>query len=460
MSRHGLLFRLLTLLVVLSPLPFGSNRPVVWSLMALLVGGLLLVWGWLWYSGRARLPVAGRRLWLLALPFALAVLWVLVQQGQWTPAGWHHPLWRDAGLAGRITLDPMAGYTALMRLLTYGGIFWLAVQVGRRADRAAMGLRWLAGAGILYALYGLAQHFAGIDYILWLPKWAYLGDLTSTFVNRNAYGAYAGLGFVTCLAIVLGRIAAERRGIRGLRDAVDLLLTRTVPYLVAIVILGTALMLSHSRGAFLATAAAVLVLLLLCSAARLIPVRLAAAFTGVILLIGGAAVAVSGDVTFSRLAETTDLQGDRGNLYRLAGDAISEAPLTGHGYGAFNSAFRLYRDVSLPRPVGYDFAHNLHLEVLMDLGIPGAVLLYFPVGVILVLCGRAVFVRQRDQIYPALAVAVLVLVGGHGLVDFSPQIPAIAITVAFVLGLGMAQVWSSRPAPEPMPEQTAEEPRR
>lgn len=450
MTGNGLLFRLLMALVILSPIPFGSHRPWAWSLLALLTGLLLILWGWLWGSGRVRLPVGWSRLWPMAVPFGLCLGWVILQLSPLAPAAWHHPFWGEAARAlpaGTVTphvsLDPTGGWTALMRLLSYGGVFWLAVQVGRNRERAQQGLRWLAVAAVVHAIYGLTQYFSGLEFILWYPKWAYLGDLTGSFVNRNAFGAFAGVGLLCCLGLAAARIAEDRGFIRGARDAADLLLTRTAPYLIGITLLGTALLLSHSRGAFLATGAAVFLLLGLLVFGRVISRGFAWGLTAATLVVGGMVLAVSGDMTVTRLADSTDIQGDRGQLYRLSLDAIAEAPVTGYGLGSFASAFQLYRDTSMPRPVVYDFAHNLHLELLMDLGIPAALLLYASVLVALGLCLRGVLTRQRDQVHPALALAAAVLLAGHGLVDFSLQMPAIAVLFAWLLGVGVAQSWRS-----------------
>jgi hypothetical protein len=54
-----------------------------------------------------------------------------------------------------------------------------------------------------------------------------------------------------------------------------------------------------------------------------------------------------------------------------------------------------------------------------------------------------VFQRRRDGIYPAIAVAATVLVGVHAVVDFSLQIPAVAVTYAAILGMGVAQSFST-----------------
>ena len=61
-----------------------------------------------------------------------------------------------------------------------------------------------------------------------------------------------------------------------------------------------------------------------------------------------------------------------------------------------------------------------------------------------VYCAAGVRRRQRDVIYPAVAVAAIVLVGVHSAVDFSLQIPAVGATFALILGVGCAQSCSTR----------------
>jgi hypothetical protein len=54
------------------------------------------------------------------------------------------------------------------------------------------------------------------------------------------------------------------------------------------------------------------------------------------------------------------------------------------------------------------------------------------------------FARRRDSHYAAIAAAACVLIGLHSLVDFSLQIQANALAFALLLGLGLAQSWSTR----------------
>ncbi len=448
MTVSGALFRALLALLALAPLPFGSHRPWAWSAAAVWIGVLTLIWCVAVATGRARLRVSPGRIWFIIAPFAVVLAWAAIQLTDLAPAEWRHPIWAEAAaalgapLGGAISLDPAMTRTAILRFALFGGVFWLSLQLGRDAARAQLGLIVLARAGVLYAAYGLILHFLGSETILWYRKWAYLGDVTSSFINRNAFGAFAGIGVVLTIGL-----AAQHLSRIGPRDSAqrrtEAILLGAGPWLVGAGLQWAALMLSHSRGAFLATLLAVFTLILALAAVRMLSRRLAIIFCAVAAVILGGVLAVSGGVTLERLIETTDVEGDRGQLYRLTWSAIGDAPFLGHGFGAFFAAFRIYRDVSLPRPVIYDFAHNIHLELLMDLGVPATAAFYLMLLGAVGLCLRGLVKRRRSRLPPAAALSATVLLLFHGIVDFSAQMPAIAMIYAALLGFGCAQAWNS-----------------
>ncbi len=145
-SVNSLFFRCLLAVVVLAPLPLACNRPWSWSLLALLVGGLLTAWGGAALAGRARVPMSLERLRLVMIPFALALAWAWLQSRPWLPPAWTHPIWSESAttlggdVAATISIAPDRTMTALMRLACYGGVFLLAAQLGRDRARAHEGL--------------------------------------------------------------------------------------------------------------------------------------------------------------------------------------------------------------------------------------------------------------------------------------------------------------------------------
>ena len=72
--------------------------------------------------------------------------------------------------------------------------------------------------------------------------------------------------------------------------------------------------------------------------------------------------------------------------------------------------------------------------------------LFASIGTCAGYCWVGIRRRRRDRIYPAIGVAATALVAAHSTVDFSLQIPAVAVSYAFLLGLGCAQSFSTRPS--------------
>lgn len=452
MTANSVLFRLLLAVVLLAPLPLGSYRLWSWSLLAVCVGALALAWAILVALGRSRAPWSGPMLWAAAIPFLLVIVWGFLQMSPLLPPDLWNPMWREAaralGLAqptGMVTVDPALTREAIVRFVSYAAVFWLAVQLGRERSRAHEAALGFCVASVAYAVYGLAVHFSGQEVIFWFPKWAYVGDLTSTFVNRNAYGAYAGIGTVCCIGLFIHVLRPSRGRHKRSADVIETVLLRGLPYLLGALITGSALMLSHSRGAFLATAVALMALLGQMAYAGVMRARMAIVLVALIVSVGGAVVVINGEGTLSRLAEDTSTarDADRVNVYRLSAQAIADAPLTGTGYGAFLPAFRVYQDMSIPWTAIWDRAHNIYLELAMGVGVVMASAFGLGLALIAGVCVRGLVYRRRDHVYPALGLSCMVLLGVHGAVDFSPQTPAIGATFALLLGIAFAQSWNS-----------------
>lgn len=441
--------------VALAPLPLASNRPWSWSLLSLLIGLLLVLWAFAVVRDRSILLVQRSRYWPAAIILAALVLWFLVQASPLTPVVWHHPLWQQAGealgrpISGAISLNPMASETTLMRLIGYAGVFWLGLQFGRNADRARQIFWMLATAGLLYSIYGLVIDLGGYNMILWYDKWAYQLSLTSTFVNRNNFAAYAGLALIVTLALMVPELGKSlslglksRAGIVHFLDHAGIGLFFLV---VAFAVIATALLLSHSRGALVSTAIGIAVFLGMMAINR--RMRMGAIVVAASAL-GAAAyvlLSFSGEMTLVRLAELAADSGGRSVVQDLTAQAIGDAPITGTGLGTYGEVFQIYRDGRFgPQTPSYDKAHNTYLEFALEAGLPAFAAMMLVLGGIAALCLRGVLRRRRNVIYPAAGVAATALIGVHSAIDFPLQIPAIAVTYMLLMGTAYAQSWSRR----------------
>lgn len=423
--------------VALSPLPLGAARP--WSAAVLMVLLGVCALGWAWTASREQ-ETPGVSLSRLVLPLLLygaALLWGGAQTLPLLPAEWAHPLWSEAEavlgeLPRMVSMTPAAGRECLMHLLGYGLAFLLAVQMGRSGTRAGRLIDILALAASGIAAYGLSVYLAGIEKIFWLDKWAYHGYLTATLVNRNHYATLAGLGLLCVLAALLRRVDAfgNRACLRRLLAGQDWILAGL---LAAMPVLVSALLFTRSRAGIAATLAALVVFFVLGRRWKYMLIQFA-------ILVGFAVLALV--VLDQRLGELAADGEQRFRVYQLSWGLLEQRPWLGIGLGGFADAFQAIRPVQVTQT--WPQAHNSWLELMIELGIPASLSLFFS---LLWAGGRCVIgaaTRHYDGKTAALGAAASVLVGLHALVDFSLQIPAVAVTYATILGLGVAQSWSSR----------------
>jgi len=442
----------LIVIVAIAPLPLGSNRPLAWSLLALEVGLLMIAWSvyHLWTS--QPLPVSVRRIRTPLLLFTLACAWVLVQLIPNIPFGLAHPAWQEvntfftADVPERITIDPDRTVTTFMRWLTYAGVFWLALQLGRDRTSAHTALRAFATIAAAYAIYGLIALFAAGDTLLMYEKWAGKGSVTSTFVNRNSYATFAGLGVVATAALIFAASPRPRAepllSRQRLYDVLTHSLTQSGLMYVWLFLSLTALLLTGSRAGALSTLFALAMLGLQLMWVRRL--NLGSRLTGIALfcVVGALTIGFSGNYLGDRLAEGGGQK--RLEVYEQTLSAIEDHTLLGSGLGSFPQIFQLYRETETLRARYVARAHNTYLENALELGLPAVFSLVGALGFLAWQCGRGVFQRSRDRHFPAMGLSVTVLVGLHALVDFSLQIPAVVVAYMFLIGIAVAQSSSSR----------------
>jgi O-antigen ligase len=429
---------LLLAVVLLAPLPLGSNRPLPASALAAAVGALLCAWGIGSLVARPQAIVSVKPFWPALVLFSLAAAWAALQAVPFTPASLHHPIWNEAGEvlgiahAGAISISPGATWNRLMGLLAYAGIFWLALHLCRSSAGAHQVLFALATGGLLYAAYGLVA-FAASD----------TGIVTSTFVNRNSYATYAGMTLFCGLGLVLRELTRQARPDLSLRrTVVDVLSRLDAPVAIGVItclVAGTALLLTQSRGAFVALCAGLVAFVWSLRRMALMTSRAFVKVTAVFsigLFFG--TVWLGGEATLGRFADADAHALNRLAYYRTTWEAIQDRPLLGTGYGTYADAFKAYNH---PGTGTYflDKAHNTYLQMIMELGWPAAAALYSALGLLVLRCLQGRSVPNRSAVYPAVLASCSVLLAVHSLVDFSLEMPAIAATYALLLGAGCAQ---------------------
>ena len=451
-SDQPVVFWALLTIVVLAPLPLGCVDPWSWGLLSCLIGVLLVVWSGTVLIGRQTPAFGMRSIWPVVALFMATAVWAWLQTRTFMPANWHHPLWdlTNAALGwslpGTISLDPYETTSTLVRLLVYGGIFWLALQYGRRSRRARRALVVLSFAGLGYALYGLVLYFLGLEVILFFRKTAYFDDLTSTFVNRNTYATYAGLGLLCAtglITVAITKVANSQSSIGELAlRVVETIAEKGWMLVLCWLALLLALVLTHSRAGFFSTMLGIVTFLIAAGMTRAVDRRLALALGGGCAFVLLIFLIANGQQILVRLLETSIAEEERRLVYDRVLDAIGDTGVVGSGYGTFEEVFRFYRTPDIQGT--FTKAHSVYLENTLELGLPAALALFGVLFCLAVVCVIGIRRRRRDAVYPCVGLAATVLVAVHSIVDFSLQIPAVAATYAFIMGIACAQCWSSR----------------
>lgn len=433
---------------LLLPVGLGGNRPLPFGLAE---GGFAASFLLLFYKNAnlINLAMPKRIVWAVGL-FGVVLLWAFIQTMGPVPENLAHPLWSEASrvlgqpLVPTIALDPELARSGIIRTLTYllaGCGAYILMQDAMRA-RLFIQLFWLSGT--IICAYGFFMQLMGIEKILWVNKWSYLGDLTGTFVNRNHFALYADMVLVTGLALFMQSWREHMSDIKPSQriKAVQAWLQKEgFLRLFGMLLILLCLIYSHSRaGLMLGLLGMCLYVFFYHIYRRNIRLAFVLAFFGIILLIGGALLASQHLDRFAHIMVDGSSKA-RFSVYELTLRAIGDNPLLGYGINGFSSVFRLYQPNIV---LEFNRAHSDILESVLELGIPAALLFFLSFLLLLSGLWHGVTTRKRHGVFPCLALAVSVIVLLHVMVDFSLQIPGIAVLFACVMGMGLAQSWGKK----------------
>jgi O-antigen ligase len=278
--------------------------------------------------------------------------------------------------------------------------------------------------------------------VLWFEKWAYQGDLTATFINRNHFALYAGMILITGAALLSQSWSESVRRKKG-RDRLEALREWMpkvgIPQSFLLAIVFTSIVLSHSRsGVFLTLIGLGCYFFLYQIYLQAWRRTIIMSGIAVIVLVAILCLIIEFPDRFTVLF-TDYLIPDNFKIYRIALQALQDNPFFGYGLNGFESEFRLYQQGLVTT---YNHAHSDFLESLLDLGIPAGLALWTAVALLLSGLWHGIRNRRQNGLFSALGLSASVMMLGHGAVDFSFQIPGDVMTWAAILGAGLGQSWS------------------
>jgi O-antigen ligase len=456
-SVDAVIFWLYAAALAWTPFWYGSNDLVAWGVNAVIFPGLAATYETSILVRGERHPVGVRKLALPAALFVAVAGWIWIQVSTWVPPTLAHPVWGMASealeqpLSASISVNRDLTVLALVRLLTATSVLWLALQLCRDGARAILLIKCIAATACFYAAYGLIAFGFKAGRLPWLEGPSNLEFVSSTFINRNSFATYAGIGLIAMCGLILRLYRHQVTSVEGPRELrIASFIQATGEKGAALVagafLLVAALLLTGSRGGIIAAALGLFTLGALTF--RRGKKRSTEQLETIIFVTLCVAVCFIffGDLFVGNLAARGLHDTNRLAVALIVLMSILDAPFQGHGYGTFADVFPMYRDRSISVQGAWEQAHNTYLEIFQGLGLLFGSLLIAAVVLLVFRCINGATTRHGNVTVPRVAASVAILVGVHALVDFSLQIQAVTLTFMAILGAGVAQSESSRVA--------------
>ena len=342
--------------------------------------------------------------------------------------------------------DIYATQRAFLLGVAYLGLFLLILQL-HSPKRIKVLLVLIFASAVCQALYGSMMVLTGMDLGFLVPKVFFTNTATGTFINPNHFAAYLNLGLAIGVAYLMVNVRKLDGGENLLGRSLGLMMSGSLAWRLAIVVLVVGLVMSSSR---MANAAFMCALFGAAGAYMLVKRRLVIAWVLIIAsILVVDAVVVGGRFGMDRLvdevANTMVDRETRSSVVEAALPMVNDYFWFGSGAGTFYSTFPLYRgDIE-----GHDFyyhAHNDYLEFLIELGIFGFLALATFVGFTL----RAAYVACTSshsnwiQIAGYACFMSIVGIAVHSSADFSLRIPGYASTLMAIFALTYSAAYGQR----------------
>jgi O-antigen ligase len=324
--------------------------------------------------------------------------------------------------------------------------------ISRNRHAAHLLMMSFLGSALLYATYGLIAFTFWPNYFLWHQKFNYLNALTATFINPNIAASYFGAATLGWLLIFAESGTSRsnspplplREWIRSHLHAAS---PRKMALLLACFVLFITTMLTESR------AGSVLSLLAIAGAIQtrfrreLFKSRWFWALPALTIVFIVGLISVLAPGINARFGVQGFVDSGRWHSYASTIEMIKDYPWLGFGLGTFKWVFPAYRSNQLPSYGTWEQAHNTTLEIAAEMGVPFTLLLGTCWLVVFLVLARGMLARNRDAVLPTASFWIGLLAILHSQIDFPLQIPGFSLPIFAILGMGLAQSFSSRTKP-------------
>jgi putative inorganic carbon (HCO3(-)) transporter len=438
-----LVFFLFMLMLVWLPFPYGSNRVWAWSLMEVLVFSMIMGLMLIRAFGSHRIPESVKRAkWIMFIGFMWAILPIF--QIIPLPVGFIEvfspktlelkpPMPGVTHLA--MSLDVERSIEELLKNFAYLSLFFLTLYTCYSVERQRTLLISISIVTTLVAIWVVSG--TAIELI----TTGRYEPATGSFINKNHFAAFLNIGIAAAVGIILSAGLAEKRS-ENLQTPFSFALARLMDWrwhmVVYLGIIIFALVLSMSRGAWMALVSSMIVVFIFVRSSQHYQDWHFSTFNMLLAIVGMTMVLAGGQIIIDRLGEIGPDSIGRQSIWLTSLHIFKDFPFFGTGAGNFQYVYPIYDNGVVKDYV--DHAHNDYIQLLVEQG---------PIGVLLAGLMAYSCIKQgikgvrANHSMTRSAFAAGSLVGCfamliHGLVDFNFHIPSNA--AYFFVFLAMAWI--------------------
>ncbi|MDA2919003.1 O-antigen ligase family protein [Desulfobacterota bacterium AH_259_B03_O07] len=441
-------------LLIFSPLPFGSVRPLAKFILQLQAFLLFFIWLLLLLYERKK-PFLNIRNYTPLLVFLLICLFQILPLPEFIlriVSEKSLDIWEktqsvissigfsDEKSLFTISLYPNATWKETLLLLSYIA-FGIVISRSFKSERKIkMVLIPIFAVSLFEAGYGIYQYVVSSD----VATGPGIESARGTFVNRNHFAGLLEMSIPLALGYVLSignwEDNKERTFFKNLISSDNLQKSILLLFLLGIMIL--ALILSKSRmGIFSGFSSLIFFYLAYSSFTRnKLQISWMLFFVLAVAVLYGLLIGIY--PVFERFFQTISGEPGRILIWKDMMGIIKDFPLFGTGLGTFSYVYPLYKK-SVEQPIVYVYAHNDYLQLMVETGILGFLSIMTALSLYISSSFKDLIRLYQEVDYfrfflllGALTGVVSILI--HSLADFNLHIPSNGLYFAFFIGFSKA----------------------
>jgi len=442
---------LLALLLIFTPIAFGSMEIWAFSLMELGILSTILL-GTIQSliqktpSRPGSYAIRNRQSVMLAIFLGLFLLFVLLQMLP-LPAGVLKILspktyvlrsalsFEPSALSFPLSFYPFLTQIEFLKWFALIALFLFLLQWRALNKRRRILISVIMFVGIFESLYGMIEFFSGHEHILHVDASSLISSVKGTFINRNYFAGYLLMVIPLAIGYIFHRESFDGDLSMGWRRRLSSIDGKTYFLVFGVILMILALLLSASRMGIMSLLLSFTVVALLFRNPKR---RQRFAKTPILIL--GLAVLwgawISLDAVISRFFAISESFEVRWEIWTNTLQIIKDFPLLGSGLGTFIQIFPAYRSFHVEGYVSH--AENDLLQLASEVGLVGMGLLIiaFLFLFLKAFSGICKLSPEDSQRYIAIGGLVGTLaIMVHSMVERNIQVPANAFLFTFILAL-------------------------